>query len=69
MKTYEVLQHADDLTSYYVRNRVTGRRVVARVSFNQATETANHLELRAAIQELDAVVFPWPREIDTDTKQ
>jgi hypothetical protein len=69
MKTYEVLQHGDDLR-YYVRNKHTGRHVVEHVSFSQATKTAKALEARTeeASWGEETCAGEWPRELDIDTK-
>jgi len=66
---YEVLQHGDSL-NYYVRNKETGRRVVERVTFAQATLTAKNLEIiHKTVEgvELEASGL-WPREIDVEGK-
>jgi len=62
---YEILQHADDLTRYFVRNKQTGKHVVSHVSFKQAMDTMNALEFvrLAAIAER-LVREEWPKEID-----
>jgi len=65
---YEVLQHADDLGRYFVRNKQTGRHVIEHCSFKQALDTANALEFTRLVQQSQqAVADEWPRELDIDT--
>ena len=64
---YEVLQHADDLGHYFVRNKKTGRHVIEHCSYKQAQDTAKALEftrLVALSEKLSAE--EWPKELDID---
>ena len=66
---YEVIQHADNLTQYYVQNKVTGRIVVNHVSYQQARETAEALEFTRLLHLSEQYTKDeWPKEINVDTK-
>lgn len=66
---YEVIQHADNLSQYYVQNKTTGRIVVNHVSYHQARETAEALELTRLIHLAEQYSKDeWPKEINVDTK-
>lgn len=64
---YEVLQHSDDLTKYYVQNKTTGRIVVHHTTYKQARDTANGLEFMSLVhlsQQLADERIEWPKELD-----
>ena len=64
---YEVIQHADDLTKYYVQNKTTGRIVIHHVTYHHARETAKGLEFMSLMhlsQQLNDERVEWPKELD-----